>query len=194
MIKPIETYYNGYRFRSRLEARVAIFLDCLNMEYLYEPEGIEFPDGTMYLPDFYLPESKTFLEVKGIMADQDLRKIKMLAKQSDKYVAIIYPDFSFQASDMWEDGGSITSKGESWLIQCLECKKYSFMGNGASWGCRSCGYYDGDSGFIVEMAGDWTDCSQSYTERPHGEVKAAIETAKQARFEHGEMPITTRRI
>lgn len=44
-IKPIETIYNGYRFRSRLEARWAVFLDSLGVKYEYEPEGFELPDA-----------------------------------------------------------------------------------------------------------------------------------------------------
>ena len=59
-IKPIETVYNGYRFRSRSEARWAVFFDTLGIEYIYEPEGFTFPDGTNYLPDFYLPKMNTF--------------------------------------------------------------------------------------------------------------------------------------
>lgn len=51
-IKPIETYYNGYRFRSRLEARWAVFFDTLGVEYEYEPEGFMLPSGKCYLPDF----------------------------------------------------------------------------------------------------------------------------------------------
>ena len=62
-IKPIETCYNGYRFRSRLEARWAVFMDALGIKYEYEPEGYELPSG-WYLPDFWLPEWKTWLEVK----------------------------------------------------------------------------------------------------------------------------------
>ena len=52
MIKPIETEYNGYRFRSRLEARWAVFFDALGIKYEYEPEGYTLEDGTKYLPDF----------------------------------------------------------------------------------------------------------------------------------------------
>ena len=52
MIKPIETQYNGLRFRSRLEARWAVFFDTLGVEYEYEPEGFELPSGARYLPDF----------------------------------------------------------------------------------------------------------------------------------------------
>lgn len=52
MIKAIETVYNGYRFRSRLEARWAVFFDALGVKYEYEPEGFELPSGQWYLPDF----------------------------------------------------------------------------------------------------------------------------------------------
>lgn len=52
LIKAIETEYNGYKFRSRLEARWAVFFDALGVEYEYEPEGFELPSGKRYLPDF----------------------------------------------------------------------------------------------------------------------------------------------
>ena len=52
-IKAIETKYNGFRFRSRLEARWAIFFDSIGLKYEYEIEGFEM-NGIRYLPDFYL--------------------------------------------------------------------------------------------------------------------------------------------
>lgn len=64
-IKPIETRYKGYLFRSRLEARWAVFLDSLGIPWEYEKEGYELFDGTRYLPDFWLPDQPGFLEVKG---------------------------------------------------------------------------------------------------------------------------------
>lgn len=54
-LKPIETIYKGYRFRSRLEARWAVFFDALGIddnEIEYEPEGFILPSGKYYLPDF----------------------------------------------------------------------------------------------------------------------------------------------
>ena len=63
-IKPIETFYNGYRFRSRLEARWAVFFDAARIRYEYEPEGYEV-DGIKYLPDFYLPDLDVHVEVKA---------------------------------------------------------------------------------------------------------------------------------
>ena len=51
-IKAIDTSYKGFLFRSRLEARWAVFFDALGLDWEYEPEGFELPDGTRYLPDF----------------------------------------------------------------------------------------------------------------------------------------------
>ena len=64
-IKAIETIYNGYRFRSRLEARWAVFFDTLRIKYHYEPEGYQLSNGSKYLPDFYLPDFDYYAEVKG---------------------------------------------------------------------------------------------------------------------------------
>ncbi len=37
----IETHYAGCRFRSRLEARWAVFFDAIGIEWQYEPQGFE---------------------------------------------------------------------------------------------------------------------------------------------------------
>ena len=73
-IKPIETHYNGYRFRSRLEARWAVFFDAAGIKYEYEPEGYVLDDGTPYLPDFYLPELRAFVEIKRANLPDDERE------------------------------------------------------------------------------------------------------------------------
>ena len=80
-IKPIETYYKGYRFRSRLEARWAVFFDACNVRWEYEPEGYELPNGQRYLPDFLLHGVRgragddLYVEVKGKMTKYDAEKI-----------------------------------------------------------------------------------------------------------------------
>lgn len=79
MIKPIETQYAGCRFRSRLEARWAVFFDAAAIPWLYEPEGYELSDGRRYLPDFYLPECDTWIEVKGSASNLDLTLIELAA-------------------------------------------------------------------------------------------------------------------
>jgi len=71
LMKAIETHYSGYRFRSRLEARWAVFFEAAEIQYLYELEGFESNNGERYLPDFYLPETSlrggevgVFIEIK----------------------------------------------------------------------------------------------------------------------------------
>jgi len=74
-LKSLPTYYKGITFRSRLEARWAIVLDELGIQWEYETEAFEIgashfndpynPDVFAYLPDFYLPQYDSFLEVKG---------------------------------------------------------------------------------------------------------------------------------
>lgn len=68
MTKHIETCWRGYRFRSRLEARWAVFFDALQIKFEYEPEGFELSNGQRYLPDFWLPKFHSttglFVEVK----------------------------------------------------------------------------------------------------------------------------------
>lgn len=64
-IQPIETVYQGYRFRSRLEARWAVAFEMANVRYEYEPDGFDLgKDGGWYLPDFYLPDESIYLEIK----------------------------------------------------------------------------------------------------------------------------------
>jgi hypothetical protein len=62
-IAPIETLYRGYRFRSRLEARWAVFFDAAEIEWVYEPDGFRV-NGRAYLPDFWFPPLKCFAEVE----------------------------------------------------------------------------------------------------------------------------------
>jgi hypothetical protein len=92
-IRPIETNYAGCRFRSRLEARWAVFFDALGLRWEYEPQGfvVTTPDegGLLpparwhYLPDFYLPGSRTWVEVKGSLGDVPADYFKMIAHAVD---------------------------------------------------------------------------------------------------------------
>lgn len=61
-VKPTE--YEGYTFRSRTEARWAVFFDALRIKWDYEPQGFEF-GGKGYLPDFWLPDLNKWVEIKG---------------------------------------------------------------------------------------------------------------------------------
>ena len=66
-IPAIETLYGGHRFRSRREARWAVFLNHLRIPFEYEPQGYVV-DGKPYLPDFLIypgTDQAMWFEVKG---------------------------------------------------------------------------------------------------------------------------------
>ncbi|MFD9950557.1 hypothetical protein [Nonomuraea sp. NPDC059022] len=72
-IQAIDTTYKGCRFRSRLEARWAVFFDTLGIRWEYEPQGyLVGPKRRPYLPDFYLTELRWWVEVKGPMDRLDI--------------------------------------------------------------------------------------------------------------------------
>lgn len=64
MIKAKETSYAGRVYRSRTEARWAVFFDAIGIRFQYEAEGFDIRSGA-YLPDFWLSEMRLFFEVKG---------------------------------------------------------------------------------------------------------------------------------
>lgn len=88
-IKSIRTIYRGTRYRSKLEADWARFLDAMDIEKLYEPEGryVGPDDATFIFCDFYLPELNAWFEVKGVWTKEELLKFSQFADwvhQEDK--------------------------------------------------------------------------------------------------------------
>lgn len=89
-IKPIETVYKGYRFRSRLEAKWAVYFDLIGIEYQYEHQGFVLDKKINYLPDFFLPGIDAYVEIKpkGINhkdLDEAKDKIEYIAYWGNKY-------------------------------------------------------------------------------------------------------------
>lgn len=194
-IKPIETYYNGYRFRSRAEARWAVLLDTLKCKYIYEPEGFKLSDGTLYLPDFYLPDSDSFLEIKGVISPQDQHKIDQFRADCEKAVTIGFSDMTFEACDNcvgWGDDfeGFIPTCDDSWLCRCRSCGKIWFMGSFGSYTCQCCGEYDGDHHFelLLDSYKNRESDNYRYISIGHEDGEIALNKARQARFEHDEKP------
>lgn len=75
--KGVEVSYSGRIFRSKLEARWAVFLDLLEINWDYEPCHYQVGEDLWYLPDLYLPELAVWLEVKGVpfMDAQSMAKV-----------------------------------------------------------------------------------------------------------------------
>lgn len=186
-MKAIETFYKGFRFRSRLEARWAILFDTIGIPWIYEPEGFVLNNGAMYLPDFYLPDCKQFFEVKGIMTFKDMFKMKAFVDEANVCLTVGYDDFTFETSSLiYNSKADIMiwdfpeCKQGSFLAKCQKCSKYYFIGDTGSYECPCCHYYDGNATFTTVAIGD------DAIEFSYGDFKKAMLNARQARFEYGE--------
>lgn len=192
-LKPIETMFAGYRMRSRLEARWAVFLSRLSIEFDYELEGFDLTavrvhgstvelhgKDAWYLPDFWLPAQKTWLEIKPTTPTAvEYERCARLAVASRKTVVIVV--------------------GQPWVTAE-----------------RAFGYDGGDSGYLFMPDGrrrryflltacpfcaliDWCeagDAAQLPCSCPNlpcsvgdfARIQRAYIAARQARFEFGQTP------
>lgn len=98
MIKAIDTKYKGHLFRSRLEARWAVFFDAIGVKYEYEPQGFEIDGCGRYLPDFFLPDYRLWVEIKPTAAGE-VEKMKCfhLAHETGN------PCLLIQGPPKWDD-------------------------------------------------------------------------------------------
>jgi hypothetical protein len=121
MIKAIETVYKGYRFRSRLEARWAVFFDSLGLEWQYELEGFDLGDGVYYLPDFWLSHQQIWLEIKGAFPDyEEIGKATRLAMADNHGVVITWANFD----DKSQENTFVCYKDENNML-CSDSEFYS---------------------------------------------------------------------
>lgn len=201
MIKSIETEYKGYRFRSRLEARWAVFFDVCGVRWEYEPEGFDLGDGLYYLPDFLLHDvwirnnykRDLWAEVKGKMTEIDAVKI-------DRFCWGRYATEEEMAEGhiMFIDNpiivlGNILDGDEWWdLFNSIYDNQNAVNWFGAD--CFNFYFIDGDyynalpcvspEGHFAIVGGDYLEDIDSET------TVKAYNIARQARFEHGESPNT----
>lgn len=149
MYNAIPTYYYGYQFLSKNEARTAVLLEGIGADWRYEEEGYRFEDGTQYLPDytilnFICPErdivepSIFYLESKGII---DFSKDSEVFRNSKKKILKLYEsnELVMVVSDVLYDGKSIIGSFEmceksaenyKWKINNFEWKPYTLYQKG----------------------------------------------------------------
>ncbi len=170
-MKAIETHYKGYRFRSRLEARWAVYFDADGIEWEYEKEGYSLPGVGLYLPDFWLPRVKMFAEVKpGEFSESELDRCRALARHSGCPVLLLdgSPDYrSYYAVEQ----GFAGDAGIGW--------DYIVSTGGEN-------YYESEKRFFVSTGEEnypTPGRAQWIEESIH---RHAIDASRSARFEHGE--------
>jgi hypothetical protein len=57
--------------------------------WCYEDEGYELPDGTVYLPDFYIPRWDCTIEVKGAAEPDERTKCAVLSDCLNRRVVLL---------------------------------------------------------------------------------------------------------
>ena len=82
--KKFDFKFGSIQMRSSWEVNIAKILSMEKIGWTYEPERFYFSNGTSYLPDFYLPEKNTWLEVKGRLSTEDMYKMKEFVKKGNK--------------------------------------------------------------------------------------------------------------
>lgn len=164
--KPIETVYNDYRFRSRLEARWAVFFDALGIQYEYENEGYDLGELGWYLPDFWLPQVEMWAEVKPKQfTDLEYRRA---AELGNVLMLEGTPDYRTYF---------VAKKNSGWLDDYLVCNYFMWEDN------KCCFYHN------TEFTGLLPDEMVPYVKDKFGKhLTKGIKAAKSARFEHGETP------
>lgn len=181
VIKAIETIYKGYRFRSRLEARWAVFFDAMGIAWQYEPQGYVLPGDVCYLPDFLLTDCATWIEVKGSDSALDRSLMQLAAVnlpqipcrgESGPSLMILGPIPEPVAEDVGDWGWVELDRSEESYVS--RGGFGSFLKNMRPW------WHDGNN------SESWTVpvlCSHEYGS---DESVAAYRAARSARFEHGE--------
>ena len=77
-------------YRSKSEATFAIWCEVNQIIWEYEPYTIRFNATQSYTPDFWLPESMHFVEVKGVWAGSAKKKMRRAAEH---FSLILVPDY-----------------------------------------------------------------------------------------------------
>ena len=175
-MKAIETKYKGYRFRSRLEARWAVYFDVIKLEWEYEKEGYEFEDGLRYLPDFWLPQVSMWGEVKhGRFSEEELKKVISLVKGTGFECLLL-------------EG---TPDERSYGIVGFNHKKEIIVGEPNGWDCVISMYHNyplDEQRFYTSTGGPLSE--QDFDNKGNfADVRLAVEKARSARFEFGENEI-----
>jgi hypothetical protein len=180
-MKAIETTYSGIRFRSKTEAKWALFMDIIGCKWIYEPEGYDLGDGIFYCPDFYLPDVDAFLEIKPITGGFP-SPTKQLAAQSGKRVVTMLGEPFFYQRD--EDAGichqlGLQNYGENWCSpdECGEDYGYAFCV------CPSCGSIDIEwrgRGRRMKCGCATVECRSNYDYSRHPRIVYAVTETKSA--------------
>lgn len=169
-IRSIPTRYKGYSFRSRLEARWAVFFDHLGIRWDYEPQGFELGNGLRYLPDFWLPDWQMWVEIKpGPPDDAGREKASRLSTLQGKPVLVVSGMPGSPCTFYFPSSGP-ADEYAAWLPWCEADRVVYVRGPAPVMVCEAVDVYDMDK-LDSEL---------------YGAAEAALMAARGAQFEFGK--------
>lgn len=182
-IKAIKTEYKGYRFRSRLEARWAVFFDALGVRWEYEKEGYELPSfdfDRVAMVERHMSEVEEYGMLTTLEALAD--RLSVLASSKQFYL----PDFWLPEYEIWAEvkaSGGLALDAIDKAMRLVNCSGYPLI-----WCMELMGEplkgmspdHDNRLDHVMFMLVDFGASPQ--------ELMGAASFARSARFEHGEKP------
>jgi hypothetical protein len=174
-MKAIQTFYKGFYFRSRLEARWAVFFDSLGIPWEYEHEGFERGEDK-YLPDFYLPETsiRGYGE-KGCWVEIKPKSFNIQDfKAGDWFGNLILFKGDPMDGNTW---ATSDDEGGTEFIGKKDCMDYPLL----FWICAKCHFtkieFPDMNNACCDKCGGYCDKNMLFK---------SAEKARQARFEYGQ--------
>jgi len=184
-MKSIDTTYKGYRFRSRTEARWAVFFDSLGLRWTYEQEGYDL-EGLYYLPDFWIEALDCWVEVKGDEPGHE-EKLKAFRLSLLSHKPVLMCVGMPRVHPVWKEAGELMPQGYSvtvylgrlddrirtslideWVIESLQEDRLEWMAKEMRGFLLEEIWYTGTSSSIQKLK----DAYEVYREKGGGEFTA----------------------
>ncbi|MBX3064695.1 MAG: hypothetical protein KF726_17060 [Anaerolineae bacterium] len=111
---PARGVYKFTNFRSQLEIRFVKELEQREIKWFYEPERL---GQSRYLLDFYLPQFKSWVEVKGVVDSRDhdsLLALSVMLKKERRQRVFMWLDKT--AFYITEDGFKPLNHEQFWTL------------------------------------------------------------------------------
>lgn len=198
-IKPIEIKAYGRRFRSRLEARWAVFFTEIGLSWEYEPEGFDI-DGLAYLPDFrvWTPQGMpAWYEVKPRHVRHDSKFERFITAVNSRGSLLngdplqclqeshsmcprcgLLDKRSETKPDVWRGPGDVNII--AYLCEPCDFETPCSNGNPVESDGVNGTKYEPEKGWLIVSPVDYMGLVR--------DLFAAAQSAMSARFEHGESP------
>jgi hypothetical protein len=184
---------------------MAFLFDALDLRWVYEPMSFLLPDGTHYMPDFWLPSLRLWAECRGYHTEKGARQIAGFAEwvhlgritdqggvrdAGEDYTpqrAVDYlvvgtgaaGDAEFHEYVGWFGNGRA---GYARLQQCEECRGWCFTGEVGAYACRACHAWDGDGHIRRSIPFAMTSRGLGL-QRPNGSVALVREWVEELRHD-----------